>query len=161
MQNLDLGDIIKNILDDNLRLVVYYTPIETQDTVSEYHFIKDLGDIRCVQCTSISDDPLKLCGSIKSLDEFLKIVGVSKYTPNYKDWYERVKLEVYPKHWYSCFETEVTEISPEILFHRQNLLSIPKVSQPPIRNTVTNEQIEKRKMMALAEHFQRSICKSP
>ncbi len=127
-ENLSL---IKVCLDANLRIGVSYTSLDKTVQV-EYQFVKngpnviesrlDLEtEVECIFYRSNNTDPLKLFGSKRTADDFLRYLqNDKKYVPG--ETYIRSGVKVYPRDWYDCFEElaekrlePIRDMMPELL----------------------------------------------
>lgn len=115
---------VKGVLASNFKLgltIKLVKPTATKDDPeipeselweAEYHFVKDLRSpknpkdmmVTCVLCKSILDDPLKLCGLTKKISDFLKLFENAKLTIDYKTYFEKIHVGVFPLNWYPCFD---------------------------------------------------------
>ena len=100
--------LIKAALLKGLRVGLFF---KHDDTVVEYHFIRDPRDeeelnlVTCVMYTSTTSDPLRLCGTTHPIKDFMAMVSKSIIHANYTTPYQRTDVRLYPGDWYPCFET--------------------------------------------------------
>ncbi len=115
---------VKGVLTSNLKLgitIKLVRPVvpkgepqipDSELWEAEYHFVKDSRSpknpkdmmVTCVLCKSILDDPLKLCGLTKKIEDFLKLFENAKLTVDYKTYFEKIFTGVFPLNWYPCFD---------------------------------------------------------
>jgi len=131
---------IKVALEENLRVKISYSSSPDEEDIY-YEFILMENDnnkfldqmIKCVAYTSIKEDPLKLYGSVKDMDEFLEYLK-SPRSPSKNLLYNKKVVKIYPKDWYECFEdektspriTEITKKIPSLVEKSKNVVIVPK-----------------------------------
>jgi hypothetical protein len=112
--------LIKAALIKGYRVGIFYTH---EDTIVEYHFIKDprdafLSRVTCVMYTSTTSDPLRLCGVTQTIKDFVTMIEKPVMYVNYYVPYKLTHTSVFPGDWYPCFEnakeTRIEGVKKEI-----------------------------------------------
>jgi hypothetical protein len=156
IETADDLSIIKVALDESLCVGINYTS-DNDEVEVEYHFIKvvvsegDLktkkntstdgrenvqpltGDrIKCICFSSNKEDPLKIYGTAKTMDDFLEFARRHKQV-SYDLIYNKKDVKIYPRDWYDCFEINKDERIKEIKKRIPDIIEKAKnvVIEPP------------------------------
>jgi len=129
--------IIKVALDEDLMISISYSSNDNEVNVC-YQFVgikkSDIEEnlVKCVSYTSTKEDPLKLYGTVKSIEDFLEYIESPK-TSNHELVYNKKTIKFYPKDWYECFETQpllriktIVDKMPHLIEKAKNVIIVPK-----------------------------------